>query len=61
MAEYQGPTQPHMPLRVVEPGTPEHEAFKTLQEAKPAAYERRFEESSHLRPAHWDTRTTDAS
>lgn len=57
MAEYQGPTQPRVPLKVVEPGTLEHEAFKTLQEAKRAAYERRFEESGHLRPAHWDTKS----
>lgn len=61
MTQYQGPTQPRTPIRVVEPGSPGHDAWKALQEAKRKAAEQQFNQSSHLRPAHWDTRTTDAS
>lgn len=59
MNHYQGPTQPHTPIRVVEPGSPEHDAWKALQDARRKVAEMKFEQSSHLRPAHWNTKVAD--
>lgn len=53
MPEYQGPTQPHRAIKVVEPGTPEHEAWLRLQQDKQRAYEDRFAATAHFRPGYW--------
>lgn len=53
MSHYQGPTQPHTPLKVAEPGTPEHAHWKRLQQERQAAYEARFAATAHLRPGYW--------
>lgn len=62
MSQYQGPTQPHAPIKVVEPGTPEHDAWKALQTAKQKAAEKKFNQRACFRPAFWGgTRTGDDS
>lgn len=50
MTAYQGPTQPRTALKVVEPDTPEHDAWRAEQDAKQAAYEARFAERACYRP-----------
>lgn len=52
---YQGPLQPHAPLKVVEPDTLEHALWVHQQDLKRAAAEQKFAETSHHRPAHRGT------